>query len=139
MAPSAVAAARTAESDQQLETLLAHPLGRIRWLAGRYVIAVIGAAVLSFLAGLLTWAAESRCGGYPRGVGAAGRRSRGSCADGAGIGKGPIWLRDIREQRVLENLFSRRGRQPLPARGGDVRSRARVEVAQNARVFGADG
>ena len=57
-----VAAARTAESDQQLETLLAHPVGRTRWLAGRYVIAVFGAAVLSFLAGFLTWAGAASQG-----------------------------------------------------------------------------
>jgi len=57
-----VAAARTAESDQQLETLLAHPVSRTRWLAGRYVIALLGAAVLSLLAGLLTWAGAASQG-----------------------------------------------------------------------------
>ncbi len=57
-----VAAARTAESGQQLETLLAHPVGRTRWLAGRYVIAVLGAAALSLLAGFLTWAGATSQG-----------------------------------------------------------------------------
>ena len=57
-----IAAARTVESDQQLETLLAHPLGRTRWLAGRYVISVLGAGMLSFLAGFLTWAGAASQG-----------------------------------------------------------------------------
>jgi ABC-2 type transport system permease protein len=57
-----VAAARIAESDQQLETLLAHPVGRTRWLVGRYVIAVFGAAVLSLLAGFLAWAGATSQG-----------------------------------------------------------------------------
>jgi len=53
---SQVAAARREESDQQLETLLALPVGRRRWLTGRIVLAVAAAAALSLLAGALAWA-----------------------------------------------------------------------------------
>jgi ABC-2 type transport system permease protein len=50
-----VGAARREEADQQLETLLALPLGRHRWLGGRLALAVAGAAEISLVAGLLTW------------------------------------------------------------------------------------
>lgn len=52
---SQMAAARQEESDQQLETLLAQPVGRTRWLTGRLSITVAATAALSALAGLLTW------------------------------------------------------------------------------------
>jgi len=51
-----VAAARREEAGQQLETLLALPLGRRRWLAGRLAIALGGAVALALLAALLAWA-----------------------------------------------------------------------------------
>ena len=53
---SQVGAARQEESEQQLETLLAQPVSRYRWLGGRLLLAAGAAAVLALLAGLLTWA-----------------------------------------------------------------------------------
>jgi ABC-2 type transport system permease protein len=50
-----MAAARHEEAEGRLETLLALPVGRPRWLAGRIVLAACGAAVISAVAGLLTW------------------------------------------------------------------------------------
>jgi len=52
---SQVAAARYEESEQRLETLLALPVGRLRWLTGRLALAVAGAVALSLFAGLLAW------------------------------------------------------------------------------------
>jgi ABC-2 type transport system permease protein len=51
-----VASARDEEAEQRLETLLAHPVGRGRWLAGRLLLATAGAAALALTAGLLAWA-----------------------------------------------------------------------------------
>jgi ABC-2 type transport system permease protein len=48
--------ARREEAGQQLETLLALPVGRIGWLAGRLLLAAGAAVVISLLIGLLTWA-----------------------------------------------------------------------------------
>ena len=59
---SQVAAARREEADQQLETLLALPVGRRRWLSGRLVLAVAAAAVLSLVAGVLAWAGAASQG-----------------------------------------------------------------------------
>jgi ABC-2 type transport system permease protein len=53
---SQIGAARQEESGQQLETLLAQPVSRYRWLGGRLLLAAGAAAVLSLLAGLFTWA-----------------------------------------------------------------------------------
>jgi ABC-2 type transport system permease protein len=53
---SQIAAARHEEADQRLETLLAQPVGRGHWLAGRLALAVSGAVLLSLVIGLLTWA-----------------------------------------------------------------------------------
>jgi polyether ionophore transport system permease protein len=50
-----IGAARREEADQQLETLLALPVGRRRWLAGRLALASAGAVTISLAAGLLTW------------------------------------------------------------------------------------
>jgi ABC-2 type transport system permease protein len=50
-----IGAARREEADQQLETLLAQPVGRRRWLAGRLALAGGGAVAISLAAGLLTW------------------------------------------------------------------------------------
>jgi ABC-2 type transport system permease protein len=56
-----VAAARHEEAGQRLETLLALPVGRRRWLAGRLAIALGGAVVLALAAAVLAWAgARSR-------------------------------------------------------------------------------
>jgi ABC-2 type transport system permease protein len=52
---SQIAAARNEESELRLETLLALPVGRLRWLIGRLALAVGGAIALSLVAGLLAW------------------------------------------------------------------------------------
>ncbi len=57
-----VAAARHEEADQQLETLLALPVSRRRWLAGRLLLAVAGAAAIALLAGTLSWAGATSQG-----------------------------------------------------------------------------
>ena len=53
---SQVAAARREEAEQQLETLLALPVARRRWLAGRLGLAAVAAAVLALVTGVLAWA-----------------------------------------------------------------------------------
>jgi ABC-2 type transport system permease protein len=50
-----IGAARHEEADQQLETLLALPVGRVRWLGGRLLLATGAATAISLVAGLLTW------------------------------------------------------------------------------------
>jgi polyether ionophore transport system permease protein len=50
-----IGAARREEASQQLETLLALPVGRVSWLGGRLVIAACSAIVISLMSGLLTW------------------------------------------------------------------------------------
>jgi ABC-2 type transport system permease protein len=57
-----VGAARHAEAEQQLETLFSQPVGRGRWLGGRLLLAGCGAAAISLLAGLLTWAGTAAAG-----------------------------------------------------------------------------
>ena len=51
-----IAAARAAEADQQLETLLALPVGRRRWLLGRLALAAAALAVIGLLTGAAAWA-----------------------------------------------------------------------------------
>ena len=63
-----IGAARREEADQQLETLLALPVSRHRWLGGRLALAVGGAIALALAAGLLTWVgAESGGASIPLG------------------------------------------------------------------------
>lgn len=57
-----IAAARREEAEQRLETLLALPVGRHRWLAGRLLLATAGVAALALTAGLLTWAGAASRG-----------------------------------------------------------------------------
>lgn len=59
---SQVGAAREEELDQRLETLLAQPVSRNRWLGGRIIVAAVAAGALSLLAGLLTWAGANSQG-----------------------------------------------------------------------------
>jgi ABC-2 type transport system permease protein len=59
---SQIGAAREEEADQQLETMLALPVSRDRWLGGRLLLTAIAAGVLSGLAGLLTWAGAASQG-----------------------------------------------------------------------------
>ncbi len=51
-----VAAARREEAGGTLETLLAEPVSRRRWLAARMLLAVAYASALALLTGLLAWA-----------------------------------------------------------------------------------
>jgi ABC-2 type transport system permease protein len=53
---SQVGAARHEEAEQQLETILALPVGRSRWLGGRLALGAAGCAALGLVAGLLSWA-----------------------------------------------------------------------------------
>lgn len=57
-----VGAARQEEAEERLETMLALPIGRHRWLGGRLLLAAAAAAVLSFAAGLFTWAGAASQG-----------------------------------------------------------------------------
>jgi len=56
-----ISAARHEEAER-LETLLALPVGRYRWLAGRLALAAAGIATISLTAGLLTWAGAASQG-----------------------------------------------------------------------------
>jgi ABC-2 type transport system permease protein len=57
-----IGAARQEEADKRLETLLALPVGRGRWLAGRLASAAGAAIALSLAAGFFTWAGASAGG-----------------------------------------------------------------------------
>jgi ABC-2 type transport system permease protein len=57
-----VGATRNDEEEQRLETLLALPVGRARWLGGRLLLGVAGAALLSVVSGLFTWAGAASAG-----------------------------------------------------------------------------
>lgn len=46
---------RSEEAEERLETLLALPVGRRRWFAGRLALAAGGAAVVALAAGVLAW------------------------------------------------------------------------------------
>jgi ABC-2 type transport system permease protein len=59
-----VGAARQEEAEQQLETLLALPVSRRGWLAGRLALAVLGGAALCLVAGFFTWAGASSGGAH---------------------------------------------------------------------------
>jgi len=59
-----VGAARQVESDQQLETMLAMPIGRRRWIAGRLVIALGAAAAISLTAAFGAWAGAQAAGAH---------------------------------------------------------------------------
>jgi ABC-2 type transport system permease protein len=50
-----VSALRREESEQALETLLALPVGRCRWLSGRLALAAGGAAAVALSAALFGW------------------------------------------------------------------------------------
>jgi ABC-2 type transport system permease protein len=50
-----IAAARAEEADERLETMLALPVDRRRWLGGRLLLAVAGSAALALMAGLCAW------------------------------------------------------------------------------------
>jgi ABC-2 type transport system permease protein len=52
---SQIAVARHEEAEQRLETTFALPIGRVRWLGGRLLLALAGAVAISLVAGLLAW------------------------------------------------------------------------------------
>ena len=56
IAAAQVTAARSEESEGRLEPLLTRPVTRIRWLAGRLLVAVLALAACAMLAGLATLA-----------------------------------------------------------------------------------
>jgi ABC-2 type transport system permease protein len=51
-----IASLRDEEAEQRLETLLALPLGRRRWFAGRLLLSAASAACVALAAGMLAWA-----------------------------------------------------------------------------------
>jgi ABC-2 type transport system permease protein len=57
-----IAALRGEEGDGRLETLLALPVGRGGWLAGRLVLAALAAAGVALAAGVLAWAGAASQG-----------------------------------------------------------------------------
>jgi len=61
-AASQISAARQEEAGERLETLLAQPVARERWLAGRLCLAIAGAVLLALAVGLLTWAGAAATG-----------------------------------------------------------------------------
>jgi ABC-2 type transport system permease protein len=61
-----IASVRREESEQRLDTVLSMEVDRIRWLAGRLVLAAAGAGALSLGAGLGAWAgADAQGAGIP--------------------------------------------------------------------------
>jgi len=67
--PFQLGAVREDEAEQRLETLLAHPVSRTRWLAGRLAIAAFGSAVLASTAGVFAWLGARSAGAavsFPR-------------------------------------------------------------------------
>jgi ABC-2 type transport system permease protein len=57
-----IGAAREEEAQGRLETVLSRPVARSRWLCGRLAVAACGAAALSVLAGVVTWAGAASQG-----------------------------------------------------------------------------
>lgn len=50
-----VAATREQEAEGYLDHLLARPVARLSWLAGRFAVSAVGLAVVGFVVGLFTW------------------------------------------------------------------------------------
>ncbi|HUA46215.1 MAG TPA: hypothetical protein VMA77_13380 [Solirubrobacteraceae bacterium] len=63
-----IGAARQEEASQRLETVLAAPAGRRRWLAGRIALALLAAGALALACGVPAWAG-ARTGGVHLGLG----------------------------------------------------------------------
>ena len=59
---SQIAAARHEEANERLETMLALPVSRRRWLGGRLVLAAGAAVLISLVAGVLAWAGAASQG-----------------------------------------------------------------------------
>ncbi|HEY7632372.1 MAG TPA: ABC transporter permease subunit [Thermoleophilaceae bacterium] len=70
---SQIAAARREEADEELETLLALPVGRLNWFGGRLLLASAAMAMLALAAAVFAWAGAAASGAgvsLPRLVGA---------------------------------------------------------------------
>ncbi len=61
---SQIAAVRRDEADQRLETLFAFPVGRVRFLAERLLLAAAGAALLALVAAVCAWAGAAAQGAH---------------------------------------------------------------------------
>jgi ABC-2 type transport system permease protein len=59
---SQIAAARREEADQELETLLAMPVGRLHWLGGRLLLAAAAMALLALATAVFAWAGAAAGG-----------------------------------------------------------------------------
>ncbi len=59
---SQIAAARREEADQELETLLAMPVGRLNWLGGRLLLAAAAMALLALATAVFAWAGAAAGG-----------------------------------------------------------------------------
>jgi ABC-2 type transport system permease protein len=57
-----ISAARDEEAGERLDTLLALPVARRRWLGGRLALATASAAALALVAGALAWAGATAAG-----------------------------------------------------------------------------
>jgi polyether ionophore transport system permease protein len=57
-----ISSLRGEEAEQRLETLLALPVGRSGWLAGRLLLAAAGAVAVGLAAGVLAWAGAAAQG-----------------------------------------------------------------------------
>ncbi len=59
-----VGAARQEETEGRLDTILAQPVGRRRWLAGRLGLALASAAAVALVCGLLAWCGARVAGAH---------------------------------------------------------------------------
>ena len=57
-----VAATREEEAEGRLDHLLARPVTRLSWLAGRFAVSTAGLAIAGLIAGLFTWAGAAATG-----------------------------------------------------------------------------
>ena len=57
-----VAATREEEAEGYLDHLLARPVARVSWLAGRFAVAAVGLAIVGVVADLFTWAGAAATG-----------------------------------------------------------------------------
>jgi ABC-2 type transport system permease protein len=94
-----IGAARHEEADQQLETILALPVGRVRWLGGRLLLGAALCVVLAVVAGVFSW------------IGAAAQSAGVALADllGAGLNCLPASLLFLGVGALAYAVFPRAG------------------------------